>query len=450
MPTTKLIVLLCAAVSLLAPPALASDPAEQHARVLEIVTPGGPLPVVCELQRVRSTDGADAWSAHLKNGADANVFGDIRVEVERPGPWTVRRVRVELLGEHSVLEWTEIDRGWDEPARGSGVWTKRRHDEVFEFPVIVRGIDDIAWSPPEGAAPATPGRFTPIESDRAPDPGAFTGTWRVEFEGMDDPAVATFEVDDRGMAVGTFNTTVSDFRFLSGRVDGDLLRLSTFDGRDSYLFHARLGADGSLRGDFWSGSWWHDTWTATRDEGATLNDGFARTRWVGGATFDQLVFRTLDGRRRSVGDVLDEFEADGGRATLLLVFGTWCPNCADAIDYLAELAGEHGGEGLRVLGLAFEYTGDIETDARQVRLHRERHGGDWPVLVAGLSDKKAASEALPVLDRLRAYPTVVFINADREPVAVYSGFAGPAAGEAHHRLRERWSRLVEGMLGVGP
>ncbi|MEZ6242794.1 MAG: TlpA disulfide reductase family protein [Phycisphaerales bacterium] len=442
-------VALAIALALVTRAALA-DPAEQRAYVIELITPGGPLPAVCELQRVHSADGPDVWSAHFKNAKSVSVCHDVRVETTHTDLWNVRHVRIEVLGADSVLEWSEIDRGWDEPARGSGTWTKRRNADVHVVDVIVREIGEVQYATLEGKLGVTPERFGAVGSGTGAEPAPFAGRWSAVFKGEEDPCVAQFEVDDHGFATGTFITTTGDYRYLSGRVDGDLLRLSSFDARDSYLFHARLRADGTIAGDFWSGTWWHDTWTATRDENASVNDGFSRTEWRGGATWDQLVFRTLDGDAQSVGDALDDLEAGGARATLLLLFGSWCANCADAIEYLKELEGEHAGEGLRVLGLAFEYTGDMEHDARQVRLHEERQGTTWPVLVAGVSDKKKASEAMPVLDRIRAFPTVVFLDSSREPIAVYSGFEGPATGEAYERLRARWEALIGRLLGESP
>ena len=68
------------------------------------------------------------------------------------------------------------------------------------------------------------------------------------------------------------------------------------------------------------------------------------------------------------------------------------------------------------------------------------------MLVAGVSDKKKASAALPVLDRLRAYPTTIFLDAAGKVHAVHTGFSGPATGEAHQKLRAKFEGLIEEML----
>ena len=201
-----------------------------------------------------------------------------------------------------------------------------------------------------------------------------------------------------------------------------------------------------LKGDFWSGNWWHETWTAVRDNDAALADAMAQTTWRSDTELDELVFKDLDAQPRSVAQAMDALDNDGARATILLVFGSWCPNCADATECLVELQAKYHERGLRVLGLAFELTGDLERDAKQVRIHQEHHGANWPVLVAGLSNKAKASAALPVLDKVRSYPTTIFMGADREPVGIWTGFSGPATGEAHQDLRKRWEAMIEDLL----
>ena len=90
---------------------------------------------------------------------------------------------------------------------------------------------------------------------------------------------------------------------------------------------------------------------------------------------------------------------EGMMARLIELFGSWCPNCADAARYLSELDERYRSRGLRILGLAFEHTGDFARDAAQVKKYASYHGLQFPLLLAGVSDKASASAAtspLPV------------------------------------------------------
>lgn len=279
----------------------------------------------------------------------------------------------------------------------------------------------------------------------AGDADAVAGRWSVNFAADDDGSVGVFEPDADGNVLGTFMTTTGDYRYLAGSFEAGRLRLSVFDGAHAFLFDARLADDGTLSGDFWSRDSWHDTWTATRDDGAALSDGFGLTVWTGGAALEQVVFPDLDGRPRSLADA--EFS---GRARILEIFGSWCPNCSDATRFMVELDRQYRDRGLSIVGLAFEHTGEFERDARQVRVWAEHHGVEYPLLVAGLSDKDEASNAFPLVDRIRSYPTTVFLHADGRVRAVHQGYSGPATGEAHAELRARFHEIIEELLAGGP
>ena len=128
------------------------------------------------------------------------------------------------------------------------------------------------------------------------------------------------------------------------------------------------------------------------------------------------------------------------------LFGTLCPNCYDATRYLVDLQKRYESRGVSILALAFEMTGNFERDANQVKRYVEHHGIEYPILVAGQSDKEAASASFPLVDRIRSYPTVLFIDDDGTVRGVHQGFAGPATGAAYDALRERFEVLIEELL----
>jgi len=281
----------------------------------------------------------------------------------------------------------------------------------------------------------------------------------VRFAGDAEPAVGEFHIVAGGEARGTFLTTTGDHRFLAGRIDreqpgpGSLLasddgtarfglRLSCFDGSHAFLYSALTQPDGTLAGDFWSGGRFHDTWTAVRDEHAALPDAFSLTRAVPGGNANELVFPDLEGQPRRLSE--PEF---AGKLRVIEIFGSWCPNCADEAAELAELQAKYGPRGLKLVGLAFELTGDRARDAELVRRYAARHGANWPMLLAGVQDRKKASTALAgVIDELRAWPTTLFVDAAGKVRAVYTGWSGPATGEANAQQRAQIEKLIESLL----
>jgi len=373
-------------------------------------TPGGELPFGMEL--VKDETGLRAW---LINGSE-------RSEVK------VTRQDEDLVFDIEHYDSKITARPEANGAVLSGQWTKRRGpDRWVKLPFLATA----------GAAR----RFNPNVSASTTNPARFTGRWDARFSGSDEPAIGLFECHQDGTCTGTFLTTTGDYRFLAGNYDGDRIALSCFDGAHAFLFDARVAADGTLRGDFWSGDTWHETWTATRDPSAALPDPFSLTQATGNSGLADVEFKGLDGKSRRLTE-----PAFAGAAQILEVFGSWCPNCNDATAYLSELDRRYRARGLSIVGLAFELTGDFDRDVRQVRAFARLHKAEYPILMAGMSDKEKASKALPLVDRIRAYPTIIFLDRTGRVRAVYTGFSGPATGEAHRELRDRFETLIESLL----
>lgn len=94
-------------------------------------------------------------------------------------------------------------------------------------------------------------RFTPVNAAGAP--GDFSGHWLVAVDGS---AWGVMELLDRdgGLAIAEVIGRDDTVTYCEGRIDGDLLRVSYFDGHRAVLVHARIEADGRLRGEWWD---WH-------------------------------------------------------------------------------------------------------------------------------------------------------------------------------------------------
>ena len=75
-----------------------------------------------------------------------------------------------------------------------------------------------------------------------------------------------------------------------------------------------------------------------------------------------------------------------------------------------------------------------------------RNNVDYSLLIAGTSDKAVASRAFPAVDRIRAYPTAIFMHGDGRVRTVHTGFAGPATGTEFKKLRTDFERIIEEML----
>ncbi len=379
--------------------------------------PGGALPFQIRIEHPMTDDRPAGIAAWLVNGSE---------EIEIP---VVTWDGDELLLSMDYYDAHLRARVRADGKRMDGEYTKRRGEGWAKMGFHAEAGAAARFAPGHGSASTAADRDV-------------SGRWRVMFPGSDDGVlvVAGSEEDARG----TFLTTLGDYRFLAGDFHGETLRLSAFDGAHAFLFVAKRDARGNLAGDFWSGDWHHEGWTAVPDAKAEVRDGFSFTKAIGSGNVNGLKYVDVDGKERALSE-----ESLGGkaRARIVYVFGTWCPNCKDATAFLNELRATHKGRGLEVVGLAFEVSGDVARDSAQVRRYVERTGVEFPVLLAGVADKKQAAEALPVIDAVKAYPTLLFVDGRGRIRSAYAGFSGPATGEEHEKLKKKMTGMVERLLG---
>ena len=399
----------------------------------ELVSPGGDLPFVMEVAgEASAAEGQNKLVATLVNGRERIPVG---VTI-----WEAGSVVFDLHYDAQIL--ARVDPKGREL---SGEWIKRRGPERWSrLPFRAVHGESVRFPREPDVASAAPGAIA--DRGAAADGAApsIAGRWSARFESDPDPAVGLFEAGPGGTLLGTFETTTGDYRHLEGVQEGRALRLSAFDGAHAFLFHATLGDDGALAGDFWSGEDHHETWTARRDESAALPDAFAQTGFQD-VPLGELVFPDLDGVSRA----LDAPEF-AGRARILEVFGSWCPNCHDASEELVRLSRRYGARGLSIVGLAFERTGDPQHDATQVRLFAQRHGVTWPLLLAGTPDRAQAAARLRLVDEVKGFPTTIFLHGDGRVRAVHTGFSGPATGEDFRKQQQAFESIIEELLAEAP
>ncbi len=278
----------------------------------------------------------------------------------------------------------------------------------------------------------------------APQPEVdFTGRWEVVFtdeDGKETPAVGEF--DQQGSALsGTFLTATGDYRYLAGEVDGRTMKLSTFDGAHAFVFTATMSDGGMVEGDFWSGSKWHESWVAQRNFDASLPDAYSLTFLKPGYETLEFSFPNLGGEPVSLTD-----EKYQGKVVLVTLAGSWCPNCADEAEFLAEYYRENQDRGLEVISLLFEHVREFDAAAALGKELVNKHGIEFDVLVAGYSDKADAAKALPMLNHVLAYPTMIFIDRSGAVRRIHTGFSGPGTGSYYLDFVEEFNGFMDELL----
>lgn len=266
--------------------------------------------------------------------------------------------------------------------------------------------------------------------------------WTVSFDKRKGPAIAELYTLPDGINVyGTVMTPTGDDGHLAGTFQNGRLRLSRFTGGSGILYDGTLEPDGTLIGTYRSLAHHAEGFTASPDGEAKLPNLFELTRWNDGIELADLSFRDTQGQEVNLSEL-----APTGSPRLIYIMGTWCHNCADATRYLTALHEQYHGQGLEIVGLAFESSKEFEEQARSVEKYIQSKHVPFPILVAGNRNKEEATQALGALDHVAAYPTVVFVDASGDILGVHQGFVGPAAPTRHAQLRSEFTERIESML----
>ncbi len=272
-----------------------------------------------------------------------------------------------------------------------------------------------------------------------------SGIWETVFsQGIEgDEYIAKGIFKQEGQKVtGTFRTTTGDYRYLEGVMDGNTMKLSTFDGAHAFLFMAQV-TDSTMEGTFYSGNHWKEPFVAKRNATYELPSANELTFLKEG--YDTIDF-TFPNTANEPISLKDERFKD--KVVIVQIMGTWCPNCLDESKYYADFYKKNKDKDLEFIALAFEYAKDQTTAFSRIERLQSKVGIEYPILLAqyGTSSKTKAQEKLPMLNHVLSYPTSIFIDKQGKVRKIHTGFNGPATGEKYTAFKTEFENFVAELL----
>lgn len=269
-----------------------------------------------------------------------------------------------------------------------------------------------------------------------------TGKWETQFVTANETyqAIGVF-IQNGNLLNGTFLTATGDYRFLQGNVSGNQFFLSTFDGAHAYLFTGTIENESTLSGKFYSGNHWQETFSAVKNDTIQLPDPNTLTYLKEGYDSFSFCFPTAKGDTVCSSDT--QFQ---NKVIIVQIMGTWCPNCMDETAFLAELFQEYHPQGLEIIALAFEKETDLDGVTKNFERLRKQFGISYPILLAGSSKKSEASNALPMLNAVIAFPTLIVLDRNKQVVFIHTGFNGPATGELYSTFTKEFQQKIQQLL----
>jgi thiol-disulfide isomerase/thioredoxin len=295
-------------------------------------------------------------------------------------------------------------------------------------------------------------RFTPValgEGDAPP----LAGSWEMRRNADE----ATASRDTRTWHVflrqagpevsGTILRVDGDTGTLVGHWRNSKLVLSHFAGERPNLFEATINPDGTLAVTLNGTAHYLVVRSGeARAKGIPEPPDPSRYTSVKDPTAPfHFTFPDLTGKLVSDGDA--QFR---GKVVILAIGGSWCPNCHDEAPFLSEMYRDYRARGLEIVGLMFENDPDPKVSRPRVQSFIKRYAAQYPMLIAGTTQpspsSKTINEALPQLVNFGAYPTTIYLGRDGRVRSVHAGFASPATGAEHVRLKQELRELAERLL----
>ncbi|MCP4725603.1 MAG: TlpA family protein disulfide reductase [bacterium] len=377
-------------------------------------TPGGDLPFMIEIE----SDSDGNKDAYIINGEERIRFTSLTL--------TENNIKFGIDHYDSYIT-ADID---ESGTKLTGTWTRRGmggNNTVMDF----------------SAEKGVTKRFINTETSIGPEitEKNISGDWIVDFISRNgtSPGAGIFK-QNGNIVTGTFLTTTGDYRYLEGVYENGVMWLSCFDGAHAFLFKAVLDSEGKMTGDFWSRDRFVQNWTAVRGK-REMPDAYEITKLTNNDGEFNFSFPDLEGNLVSNAD--PEFR---DKPIMVVVYGTWCPNCNDEAAYLVDLYEKYHDRGLEIVGLANEFTGDFDKDKEMVGKFVERYGIKWTQLIVGIANKQKTTEALQDFNRITSYPTTIFIDRQGSVIKIHTGFSGPATGEHFEDLKNDFEEIIESLL----
>ena len=253
-----------------------------------------------------------------------------------------------------------------------------------------------------------------------------SGTWKISVEEF-GVGRARFHQDAHGNIGGTIiPPEVGDLRLLTGRVIGDHARLSAFDGIHGFLVEMTASDNAQKLSGRWLvsgiGSF---SFTATREEAPPTHLSVSAHLASGKTTV------TLPALHQA---------PFAGNPVIVDYFGSWCPVCLDLTPELVRLHREHAAEGLQIMSIALEPTGDDAEARHRLEDFRATFGITWPFDVRFTDD--FGSSLPPEVLEATGFPVTIFVRRDGTVAAIHSGFVSAAAGAEHDAVVKQFDVLA--------
>jgi thiol-disulfide isomerase/thioredoxin len=263
-----------------------------------------------------------------------------------------------------------------------------------------------------------------------------SGKWSVSMKdegGKSTPGIVVFKQNQDELS-GTILTPTGDYRYFQGYVSGHEFKAASFDGGYNYILQGEIKGD-KLQAQILST--YKMELKGTKDNQASLPDAYNQT------SLSKLEFKFPDLNKRIVTLKEKRFK---NKPVIVQLFGSWCPNCLDEMNFLIPWYKANSKRGIEVIALAFERSLGEEEARRQLLKVKKKKQVPYLILQAGSTNDDKPADKISGLKNFSSFPTTIFLNKNHEVVKVHSGFSGPGTGPYYEEWKKEFESTVTDLL----
>lgn len=283
----------------------------------------------------------------------------------------------------------------------------------------------------------TIGKNQPDRSDQVNKQPTLPKKWKCIFseDGLTQDSGYMVLEQDKNSLYATILTNTGDYRFLNGELKGEKACLQTFDGGHTYYFEFIFHSE--FKG--WEGFFYYGRSGKQSFSGRVASDNFLADGFTDKPPAGRLHFSALDSNGKQRTEMDPEFK---GKALVVQIMGTWCPNCLDESRFLVESYSAKP-DNVAFVGLAFERKNSLDYANKRIGVVRHKLKIPYPIYWAGISNKDSATKLLQSQFKITSFPTTFFVKKDGSVLKVHSGFSGPATGFYYDRWKQEFAVLLK-------
>ena len=240
---------------------------------------------------------------------------------------------------------------------------------------------------------------------------------------------------------GTIITGTGDLRYFAGIMDGDSLKMSSFDGAHAFLLK------GSLKNNTWSGvlvfdNGYNEYWSATGEPASPLAEPFQSLN----ESDESKLIPFYDILAAGDGHAVFESAEFENKVTIVQILGSWCPNSLDETKYLTKWYSQNKDRGVQVLAVFYELNYSQEYGSKRIEDYVRDNSIPYKTALGGRANKGQAALAFPFINKIEAFPTLIILDKQGKARYIHNYFQGPATGERYELFDQQFNRIIDELV----